>query len=300
VFKQLILYSSRSTICFPREITDTLHSIYSGVPLISYIFTRLPSNIVHYLMHSSGLHLQPVHVHNHHRQLFTFSMCTFGCCTFLLFISFHFNMSALFLTLSSDGWPTVSHWMNLFSCSWRSWPTSPMKPTSQLSWGSFRFVFLNHEVTLEPWSSASCVTLTRCSLPRAARLIFSLQTYVKSQDKAFAAATIQAIGRCATDISEVTDTCLSGLVLLLSNRDGKKTTSRRMPECLPSTVYYRDRVEWGTFIKRCTRLDTSVCVSIFRISHLNLLNTQVAVLPLIGYCGTLLNPNFLLNSVYFI
>lgn len=51
--------------------------------------------------------------------------------------------------------------------------------------------------------------------------IFS-KTYVKSQDKAFAAATIQAIGRCATNISEVTDTCLNGLVLLLSNRDGKK------------------------------------------------------------------------------
>ncbi|XP_041092672.1 AP-3 complex subunit beta-1-like isoform X1 [Polyodon spathula] len=45
------------------------------------------------------------------------------------------------------------------------------------------------------------------------------QTYVKSQDKQFAAATIQAIGRCATNISEVTDTCLNGLVLLLSNRD---------------------------------------------------------------------------------
>lgn len=48
-----------------------------------------------------------------------------------------------------------------------------------------------------------------------------LQTYVKSQDKQFAAATIQAIGRCATNISEVTDTCLNGLVCLLSNRDGK-------------------------------------------------------------------------------
>uniref|UniRef100_A0A671LJ47 AP-3 complex subunit beta n=1 Tax=Sinocyclocheilus anshuiensis TaxID=1608454 RepID=A0A671LJ47_9TELE len=46
-----------------------------------------------------------------------------------------------------------------------------------------------------------------------------LLTYVKSQDKAFAAATIQAIGCCATNISEVTDTCLNGLVLLLSNRD---------------------------------------------------------------------------------
>lgn len=52
-------------------------------------------------------------------------------------------------------------------------------------------------------------------------LSFHTQTYVKSQDKQFAAATIQAIGRCATNISEVTDTCLTGLVYLLSNRDGK-------------------------------------------------------------------------------
>lgn len=51
--------------------------------------------------------------------------------------------------------------------------------------------------------------------------ILFLQTYVKSQDKQFAAATIQAIGRCATNITEVTDTCLNGLVCLLSNRDGK-------------------------------------------------------------------------------
>ncbi|XP_076020068.1 AP-3 complex subunit beta-1 isoform X2 [Genypterus blacodes] len=50
-------------------------------------------------------------------------------------------------------------------------------------------------------------------------ILREFQTYVKSQDKPFAAATIQAIGRCATNISEVTDTCLSGLVLLLSNRD---------------------------------------------------------------------------------
>ncbi|KAJ0012913.1 hypothetical protein NQD34_017247 [Periophthalmus magnuspinnatus] len=50
-------------------------------------------------------------------------------------------------------------------------------------------------------------------------ILREFQTYVKSQDKAFAAATIQAIGRCATNISEVADTCLNGLVLLLSNRD---------------------------------------------------------------------------------
>uniref|UniRef100_A0A4W5MFS6 AP-3 complex subunit beta n=1 Tax=Hucho hucho TaxID=62062 RepID=A0A4W5MFS6_9TELE len=50
-------------------------------------------------------------------------------------------------------------------------------------------------------------------------ILREFQTYVKSQDKEFAAGTIQAIGRCATNISEVTDTCLQGLVLLLSNRD---------------------------------------------------------------------------------
>ncbi|XP_055454353.1 AP-3 complex subunit beta-1 isoform X3 [Psammomys obesus] len=50
-------------------------------------------------------------------------------------------------------------------------------------------------------------------------LLREFQTYVRSQDKQFAAATIQTIGRCATSIIEVTDTCLNGLVCLLSNRD---------------------------------------------------------------------------------
>lgn len=52
------------------------------------------------------------------------------------------------------------------------------------------------------------------------RYYFS-QTYIKSMDKDFVAATIQAIGRCATNIGEVRDTCLNGLVQLLSNRDGE-------------------------------------------------------------------------------
>ncbi|XP_012867310.1 PREDICTED: AP-3 complex subunit beta-2 [Dipodomys ordii] len=45
------------------------------------------------------------------------------------------------------------------------------------------------------------------------------QTYIRSMDKDFVAATIQAIGRCATNIGRVRDTCLNGLVQLLSNRD---------------------------------------------------------------------------------
>lgn len=50
-------------------------------------------------------------------------------------------------------------------------------------------------------------------------ILREFQTYVTSADKDFAAATIQAIGRCASSISEVTDTCLNGLVHLMSNRD---------------------------------------------------------------------------------
>lgn len=68
---------------------------------------------------------------------------------------------------------------------------------------------------------------------------FVLQTYIKSMDKDFVAATIQAIGRCATNIGEVRDTCLNGLVQLLSNRDGKSLNSTynmiKMQNSLKST-----------------------------------------------------------------
>ena len=52
-------------------------------------------------------------------------------------------------------------------------------------------------------------------------ILREFQTYISSSDKEFVAASIQAIGRCASNIKEVTDTCLNGLVSLLSNRDGK-------------------------------------------------------------------------------
>jgi AP-3 complex subunit beta len=51
-------------------------------------------------------------------------------------------------------------------------------------------------------------------------ILRELQTYISNSDKKFVAATIQAIGRCACSINEVTDSCLNGLVSLLSNRDG--------------------------------------------------------------------------------
>ncbi|XP_054288038.1 AP-3 complex subunit beta-2 [Macrosteles quadrilineatus] len=50
-------------------------------------------------------------------------------------------------------------------------------------------------------------------------ILREFQTYISNPDKEFVAATIQAIGRCASNIKEVTDSCLSGLVSMLSNRD---------------------------------------------------------------------------------
>lgn len=50
-------------------------------------------------------------------------------------------------------------------------------------------------------------------------ILRELRTYLFSSDKQFVAATIQAIGRCACTISDVTDSCLNGLVTLLSSKD---------------------------------------------------------------------------------
>ncbi|XP_048583521.1 AP-3 complex subunit beta-2 isoform X2 [Nematostella vectensis] len=50
-------------------------------------------------------------------------------------------------------------------------------------------------------------------------ILREFQSYITSVDKQFVASTIQAIGRCASNIPEVTETCLAGLVRLLSNRD---------------------------------------------------------------------------------
>ncbi|XP_049871874.1 AP-3 complex subunit beta-2 isoform X2 [Pectinophora gossypiella] len=53
----------------------------------------------------------------------------------------------------------------------------------------------------------------------AAVVLREFQTYVTSSDKAFAGATIQAIGRLAATIHSETETCLNGLLHLLSSKD---------------------------------------------------------------------------------
>jgi len=51
------------------------------------------------------------------------------------------------------------------------------------------------------------------------QILREFQAYISSQDKEFVSATIQAIGRCASNIKRVAETCLNGLVSLLSHRD---------------------------------------------------------------------------------
>ncbi|XP_066471022.1 AP-3 complex subunit beta-1 isoform X2 [Tiliqua scincoides] len=96
-------------------------------------------------------------------------------------------------------------------------------------------------------------------------LLREFQTYVKSQDKQFAAATIEAIGRCATNISEVTDTCLNGLVCLLSNRDEIVVAESVV---VIKKLLQTQPAHHGEIIKRMARLLDSITVPVARASIL--------------------------------
>uniref|UniRef100_A0A8C2XP07 Adaptor related protein complex 3 subunit beta 1 n=1 Tax=Cyclopterus lumpus TaxID=8103 RepID=A0A8C2XP07_CYCLU len=110
-------------------------------------------------------------------------------------------------------------------------------------------------------------------------LFSSSQTYVKSQDKAFAAATIQAIGRCATDISEVTDTCLSGLVLLLSNRDETVVAESVV---VIKKLLQTQPTQHSDIIKHMAKLFDNISVSMARASILWLMGEYCERVPKIA------------------
>ncbi|KAF2076006.1 hypothetical protein CYY_002666 [Polysphondylium violaceum] len=60
--------------------------------------------------------------------------------------------------------------------------------------------------------------LTRLATPsNISRILKEFKEYVKNEDKIFVAATIHSIGTCATNIPDVTESCIYGLVSLLSN-----------------------------------------------------------------------------------
>ncbi|XP_004645788.1 AP-3 complex subunit beta-1 [Octodon degus] len=110
-------------------------------------------------------------------------------------------------------------------------------------------------------------------------LLREFQTYVKSQDKQFAAATIQTIGRCATSISEVTDTCLNGLVCLLSNRDEIVVAESVV---VIKKLLQMQPVQHGEIIKHMAKLLDSITVPVARASILWLIGENCERVPKIA------------------
>lgn len=110
-------------------------------------------------------------------------------------------------------------------------------------------------------------------------LLREFQTYVKSQDKQFAAATIQAIGRCATNISAVTDTCLNGLVYLLSNRDDAVVAESVV---VIKNLLQTQTAHHGEIIKHMAKLLDKITVPMARASILWLIGEYCERVPKIA------------------
>ncbi|KAM6363148.1 AP-3 complex subunit beta-1 isoform 1-T1 [Pluvialis apricaria] len=110
-------------------------------------------------------------------------------------------------------------------------------------------------------------------------LLREFQTYVKSQDKQFAAATIQAIGRCATNITEVTDTCLNGLVCLLSNRDEIVVAESVV---VIKKLLQTQPAHHGDIIKHMAKLLDNIMVPVARASILWLIGEYCERVPKIA------------------
>ncbi|XP_040435427.1 AP-3 complex subunit beta-1 isoform X2 [Falco naumanni] len=110
-------------------------------------------------------------------------------------------------------------------------------------------------------------------------LLREFQTYVKSQDKQFAAATIEAIGRCATNITEVTDTCLNGLVCLLSNRDEIVVAESVV---VIKKLLQTQPANHGEIIKHMAKLLDNITVPVARASILWLIGEYCERVPKIA------------------
>ncbi|XP_043919639.1 AP-3 complex subunit beta-1 [Protopterus annectens] len=110
-------------------------------------------------------------------------------------------------------------------------------------------------------------------------ILREFQTYVKSQDKQFAAAAIQAIGRCATNITEVTDTCLNGLVYLLSNRDDTVVAESVV---VIKNLLQTQSAHHSEIIKHMAKLLDSISVPMARASILWLIGEYCERVPKIA------------------
>uniref|UniRef100_A0A671G3N3 AP-3 complex subunit beta n=1 Tax=Rhinolophus ferrumequinum TaxID=59479 RepID=A0A671G3N3_RHIFE len=105
------------------------------------------------------------------------------------------------------------------------------------------------------------------------------QTYIRSVDKEFVAATIQAIGRCATSIGRVRDTCLNGLVQLLSNRDELVVAESVV---VIKKLLQMQPAQHGEIIKHLAKLTDNIQVPMARASILWLIGEYCEHVPKIA------------------
>jgi len=78
-------------------------------------------------------------------------------------------------------------------------------------------------------------------------ILRELQSYMLHQDKAFVTAAIHALGRCAINVPDVAEKCLTGLMRLINDQNGElaqrkaKDCSGRLTTLLPRCKWRRTR-----------------------------------------------------------
>ncbi|KRT80558.1 hypothetical protein AMK59_7070 [Oryctes borbonicus] len=110
-------------------------------------------------------------------------------------------------------------------------------------------------------------------------ILREMQTYILSNDKQFAAATIQAIGRCACQIADIADSCLNGLVSLLSN--GNEAIVAESVIVIKRLLQTK-AADPKEIVRHMTKLLDTITVPNARAAILWLLGEHASIVPLVA------------------
>ncbi|KAL1233235.1 AP-3 complex subunit [Trichinella pseudospiralis] len=110
-------------------------------------------------------------------------------------------------------------------------------------------------------------------------ILREFQTYVTTLDKEFAACAIDAIGRCACNITEVRDSCLVGLVALMSNSNELVVAQSVV---VIKQLLQREKMRHCEIILSMAKLIDTVRVPIARASILWLIGEYCQLMPRVG------------------
>ncbi|KRZ78359.1 AP-3 complex subunit beta-2 [Trichinella papuae] len=129
-------------------------------------------------------------------------------------------------------------------------------------------------------------------------ILREFQTYVTTLDKEFAACAIDAIGRCACNITEVRDSCLVGLVALMSNSNGRRSVAGEINKrgcgilfselvvaqsvVVIKQLLQREKMRHCEIILSMAKLIDTVRVPIARASILWLIGEYCQLMPRVG------------------